>query len=79
MSIKNTALRFVEGTSDKVYQVQIEEVSHSPEYVVNFQYGRTGSLLKEGTKTPDPVSFEEAMWTYNKLVAEKMKKGYQEE
>lgn len=46
--------------------------------VVNFQYGAIGSALKPGTKTPAPVSEEEADKIYTKLVKEKMGKGYAE-
>jgi bifunctional non-homologous end joining protein LigD len=43
---------------------------------VNFQYGRRGSALSTGTKTASPVDYEQACKTYDKLVKEKMGKGY---
>ena len=67
-------LEFVEGTSSKEYNASIQESKGG--YVVNFSYGRIGGTLKEGTKTPDPVSFSEAQAVYDELVASKQKKGY---
>jgi predicted DNA-binding WGR domain protein len=43
---------------------------------VNFQYGRIGSALKPGTKTPAPKAYDDAERIYNKLVAEKVREGY---
>jgi bifunctional non-homologous end joining protein LigD len=70
------SLWFKEGSSDKVYNVVIEEVQGSGMYVVNFSYGRRGNSLQTGTKTNEPVSFSEAEKIFNKLVGEKTKKGY---
>ena len=70
------SLYYCEGTSDKVYHIQLE--SEGCGHVVNFQYGRRGSTLNCGTKTPNPVSLEEAEKIYNKLLKEKLGKGYQE-
>ena len=73
--IQSITLHFREGASDKVYQAAIEE--HSPDgYLVTFAYGRRGSTLQTGTKTPQPVSREKAVAIYNKLVASKQAKGY---
>jgi len=44
--------------------------------VVNFAFGRRGTTLQTGTKTPSPVDFETARKTYDKLVREKQAKGY---
>lgn len=65
-----------EGPSDKVYQVQLESVEGG--FVVNFQFGRRGSTLQSGTKTPSPASSENALKIYDRLVAEKKGKGYTE-
>lgn len=67
-------LFYTEGSSDKVYQLQLEEKDDG--WVVNFQYGRRHSTLKAGTKTNKPVSFEDARAAYDKLLKEKTKKGY---
>jgi bifunctional non-homologous end joining protein LigD len=72
--MESVALFFKEGSSDKVYQACIE--SHNDGYVVNFEYGRRGSTLTSGTKTPDPVPFIKAKAIYDKLVKEKTSKGY---
>jgi bifunctional non-homologous end joining protein LigD len=62
------------GTSDKEYHAQLTAEGKS--YFVLFQYGRRGGTLQTGTKTTDPVSLEEATKIFNRLVAEKMGKGY---
>jgi len=69
-----TTLYFKEGTSDKIYRVWIEERGGG--YVVKFAYGRRGATLNAGTKTPTPVSYDTAQHIYNKLIREKMAKGY---
>ena len=74
--MKNISLYFKEGSSDKEYHAQM--VKSGKGVVVNFQYGRVGNALQSGTKTPTPVSEEEADKIYTKLVKEKMGKGYQE-
>ena len=45
-------------------------------YVVNFRYGRRGSVLKEGSKTPVPVVLQEAERLYDAVAEEKINKGY---
>ncbi|MBF2008391.1 MAG: WGR domain-containing protein [Chlorogloeopsis fritschii C42_A2020_084] len=74
---KRTTLHFQEGSSDKVYEVDLCQVSEG-RYVVNFRYGRRGSNLKEGTKTTQAVPLQEAQRVFNKLVEEKTKKGYRD-
>jgi bifunctional non-homologous end joining protein LigD len=73
-TIQKISLFFKDGSSDKEYNTQLIETSGT--YSVNFQYGRRGSTLTSGTKTPTPVSLEAATKIYNKLIAEKMGKGY---
>ncbi|KAF3885564.1 MULTISPECIES: HEAT repeat domain-containing protein [Nostocales] len=75
--IKRTTLQYQEGTSDKVYEVDLCQINEG-RYVVNFRYGRRGTNLKEGTKTTQPVSIAEAEKAFNKLVEEKTKKGYRD-
>jgi len=45
-------------------------------FVVNLQSGRRGSTLRRGTKTATPVPYDQAKSIYDRLVKEKMKKGY---
>lgn len=69
-------LYYREGSSDKVYQVSLEPQGGA--FVVNFTYGRRGSTMNTGTKTQTPVDHETAKHIYDKLVREKMAKGYTE-
>lgn len=73
--VKQSILFFREGKSDKVYEVDLCQVG-ADQYVVNFRYGRRGSALRDGTKTPRPVSLSEAERHYARLVADKVNKGY---
>src|SRR5512143_3003466 len=71
-----TTLYYREGSSDKVYQASIEPQGEG--FVVNFAYGRRGSTMSTGTKTQTPVDYDTAKTIYDKLVREKMAKGYTE-
>jgi predicted DNA-binding WGR domain protein len=75
--IKRTSLFYQEGSSDKVYEVDLCEVSPG-RYVVNFRYGRRGSNLREGVETVQALPLNEAQRAFDKLVGSKVKKGYQE-
>lgn len=71
---KSASLFFTEGSSDKVYQAQL--LTHGSDlWSVEFQYGRRGSPLKAGVKIRD-VDYVKAEKVYDKLVSDKMKKGY---
>jgi hypothetical protein len=73
--IKQALLAFREGSSDKVYEVDLCEVG--PErYVVNFRYGRRGAQLKDGSKTVVAVPLAEAQRVFDQLVSSKTAKGY---
>ncbi|CAA6816480.1 MAG: Unknown protein [uncultured Sulfurovum sp.] len=74
-TIKTTLLHYQKGTSNKVYNVYLIEVSSS-EYLVNFEYGRFGSTLRDGTKTSSPVGLERAQKLFDSLVVSKMNKDY---
>lgn len=78
MKPESVNLFYREGSSNKIYQTQLEPKNDGlvNGWVVNFQYGRRGSSLQSGTKTPKPVSFEKAEAIFNKLVVEKTQKGY---
>jgi len=72
--MESTTLYYREGSSDKVYQIAIEPRGNG--YAVNVAYGRRGSTLTTGTKTHFPVLLAEARRVYQKLVKEKIAKGY---
>jgi bifunctional non-homologous end joining protein LigD len=78
--MKSTVLYFsdlaVGGTSDKEYRIQLSKKGAG--YVVNFQFGRRGGSLQTGTKTTTPVSQLEAEIIYDRLMREKVGKGYNE-
>ncbi len=74
-TIKETLLHYQKGTSNKVYNVYLIEISPS-EYLVNFEYGRYGATLREGTKTASPVTLERAEKLFDSLVVSKMNKDY---
>ncbi len=74
--IRRTTLRFQDGTSDKVYEVDIVEVSEGNQ-LVNFRYGRSGKPLTEGSKTATPVDSAKAKKVADSLLVSKMNKGYQ--
>ena len=75
--IRQTVLVYREGSSDKVYEVDLCEVG-AGSHVVNFRYGRRGARLKEGVKTVSPVSLQEAEKAFHDLVNSKTRKGYRE-
>ena len=72
---ENVSLHYQDDRSDKVYHVQVEKVKGG--HVVNFQFGRRGSTLQTGTKTSKPVSLDEALKIRERLLRQKLGKGYQ--
>lgn len=72
---KSTTLFYKDGSSDKEYGLCIEQVGLD-QYVINFNYGRRGSATTTGTKTQVPVGLTQATKIYDKLLAEKVGKGY---
>jgi len=74
-TIKQTLLHYQKGTSNKVYNVYLVQISSS-EYLVNFEYGRFGSTLREGSKTSSPVTIERAEKLFDSLVVSKINKDY---
>jgi bifunctional non-homologous end joining protein LigD len=74
MGPESISLYFSEGSSDKEYHADLAPSGEG--YVVTFRYGRRGAALTSGTKTATPVAFATAKAAYDKLVAEKIKKGY---
>lgn len=73
--IEQTILEFRDGSSNKVYEVDLCEAG-AGEYLVNFRFGRLGARLQEGTKTVFPEPLERARTIYQNLVNEKLRKGY---
>ena len=73
--VKQTKLVFREGSSDKVYEVDLCEVGTN-QFVVNFRYGKRGGTLKDGSKTVAPVKRDEADRVFDKLVRSKVDSGY---
>lgn len=71
----NITLYYREGSSDKVYQCAIEPAADG-QFAVTFAYGRRGSTLNTGSKTNSPVGYDDARRVFDKLVREKMAKGY---
>jgi len=77
--MKSVSLSYRDDRSDKVYRVElVPSGPSSGGFVVNFAYGRRGSALTSGTKTSHPVAFHVAQTIFDRLVAEKMAKGYRE-
>ena len=74
---KRVSLHYLAGNSDKVYEVDLCQIAED-KYLVNFRYGRRGKSLKEGSKTVQAVSLVEAEKLFNKLIADKKKKGYRD-
>lgn len=72
--MEQITLYYRQGSSDKIYQASIEKQEGG--YAVSFAYGRRGATLATGSKTPSPVSHEDARRIFDRLVAEKTAKGY---
>ena len=74
MQSESISLYFSQGSSDKEYHAELVEKEGG--FVVNFRYGRRGAALTTGTKTTAPVPYDKAKKVYDKLIGEKLKKGY---
>src|ERR1044071_5672223 len=72
--MEQITLYFRQGSSDKVYQASLE--SRGKQFVVNFAFGRRNTTLQTGTKTQSPVNYETAKAIYDRLINQKMAKGY---
>jgi len=71
----NTTLYFKSGASDKVYSASVDG-NEADGYTVNYAYGRRGATLTTGSKTSTPVTHDAAVKIFDKLINEKMAKGY---
>ena len=75
MEEQHISLRYVGGSSDKVYHLHL--VQQGAGWLVNFEYGRYGSTLQSGTKTKaGPVAYADAKKIYDKILKEKTSEGY---
>ena len=63
-----------EGASDKIYEVTLAPEGDG--FVVHVAYGRRGSTLNTGSKTPRPVPLDEAKSIFDRLIRSKLGKGY---
>lgn len=72
--VQSANLHFSDGRSDKLYNAVIVEADAG--YLVNFQYGRRGSTLRQGSKTTKPVAIEKAQTLFEGLVRSKTSKSY---
>lgn len=75
MNQEQITLFYQDSGSDKQYSAQLQQ-AEADLWLVNFQYGRRGGTLKADTKTKSPVCYADAKKVYDKLVKEKLGKGY---
>src|SRR5205814_10306774 len=74
MQTERAELYFQQGSSDKVYHLQLENVQD--QWSVQSQWGRRGSALQSDVKVSG-TSYEEAKRVYDRILREKTGKGYQ--
>jgi bifunctional non-homologous end joining protein LigD len=74
MRTEQAELHFRQGSSDKVYHLQLENVDDK--WSVQAQWGRRGSALQGDVKASGE-SYEEAKRVYDRILREKVGKGYQ--
>jgi len=60
----------------KEYRLWLQQTDRGKRWLVGFAYGRIGSRLREGCKTRAPVSCLEATDIIERVLDEKMRKGY---
>src|SRR5579859_5715283 len=74
MQTERAELYFRQGSSDKVYHLQLETAQE--QWSVQAQWGRRGSALQSDIKVSD-ATYEDAKRVYDRLLREKTGKGYQ--
>jgi bifunctional non-homologous end joining protein LigD len=74
MQTERAELYFQQGSSDKVYHLQLENVQD--QWSVQAQWGRRGSALQSDVKVRS-TTYEEAKRVYDRILREKTGKGYQ--
>ena len=71
--VRQARLLFVEGKSEKVYEVDLCEVGPN-KLVVNFRYGKKGAALKDGSKTVAPVGLD-LLLAHHAVIAHRLLPG----
>ena len=74
MQTERAELYFRQGSSDKVYHLQLEK--ENDQWSVRAQWGRRGSSLQSDVKA-NGVAYKEAKCVYDRILREKIGKGYQ--
>jgi len=74
MQPERAELYFRQGSSDKVYHLQLENVQD--QWSVQAQWGRRGSALQNDVKA-NGVPYDDAKRIYDRVLREKMGNGYQ--
>jgi bifunctional non-homologous end joining protein LigD len=74
MQTERAEMYFRQGSSDKVYHLQLENVEEK--WSVQAQWGRRGSTLQSDVKVSNRT-YEEAKRVYDRILREKTGKGYQ--
>src|SRR5262249_13321238 len=73
--IRSARLWMKEGNSDKLYEVDLVDLERADVdacYLVNFRFGRRGTSLRDGTKTPSPVTRPNAEKLFDSVVVSKI-------
>ena len=74
---RSVSLGFTEGSSDKVYYLWL--TGSNDEWNVRCKYGKRWNANNTHYKFDSPVNHAEAEDMYEKLLHQKLKKGYTEE
>jgi bifunctional non-homologous end joining protein LigD len=74
MQTERAELYFRQGSSDKVYHLQLKNVEE--QWSVQAQWGRRGTALQSDVKVSN-ATYEEAKRVYDRILREKTGKGYQ--
>ena len=77
--VRAARLHLKEGASDKVYEVDLVEndaVAAPERFLVNIRYGRRGTILREGSKTAQPITADAAAKVFDSVVVAKVNAGY---
>src|SRR6266481_1065735 len=74
MQTERAELYFRQGSSDKVYHLQLE--NEQDQWSVQAQWGRRGSALQSDVKVSS-TTYEQAKRVYARVLREKTGKGYQ--
>ena len=73
---KSASFTCQENGSNKEYHFQMVKSTDGLGFHINFQFGAIGQVLKPGTKTKEPLSGVEAEKLFNKMIKERLAKGY---